>query len=192
MAVTMTNLKLVDVQCEELDEDGVLWLYGREDRAAEMRRIHAQIKTLTAQLNDMKRELRSDVRELVDARRADGQHVDAVKVDAGDEKPVEIVMKSQWKSVPPEGLPEAAEPLFREIVSVKVDQDVGYEDLEAFLGADGWRRLQSVATVGARVQPIKDYSKKRFVAHRRMGAEAAAWLDSYEADAQCSYAVVLG
>jgi hypothetical protein len=185
-------LKIVDAQTEELDEDGTLWLLGREDQAAEMRALHAQIKSLTVQLNDMKREVRAEARELVDARRADGQHVDAVKIDMGDEKPVEVVMKSQWKAVPPEGLPEAAEPLFREIVSVKVDQDVGYEDLEAFLGADGWRRLQSVATVGARVQPIKDYQKKRFVAHRRMGAEAASWLDSYEADAQCSYAVVLG
>ncbi len=190
--MTMANLKLVDVACEELDEDGTLWLYGREDQAAEMRRIHAQIKSLTALLNDMKREVRAEVRELVDARRADGQHVDAVKIDMGDDKPVEVVMKSQWKAVPPEGLPEATEPLFREIVSVKVDQDVGYDDLEAFLGEDGWRRLQSVAAVTARVQPIKDYSKKRFVAHRRMGAEAAAWLDNYEADAQCSYAVVLG
>jgi hypothetical protein len=190
--MTMTvALKIVEAACEEL-EDGTLWLYGREDQAAEMRRIHAQIKSLTVQLNDMKREVRSEVRELVDERRARGQHIETVKIDMGDEKPVEIVMKSQWKAVPPEGLPEAAEPLFREIVSVKVDPDVGYDDLEAFLGEDGWRRLQSVATVGARVQPIKDYQKKRFVAHRRMGPAAASWLDSYEADAQCSYAVVLG
>lgn len=189
--MTVTNLKLVDVECEELDQDGTLWLYGREDQAGEMRRIHAQIKSLTVLLNDMKREVRAEVRELVDARRADGQHVDAVKIDMGDDKPVEVVMKSQWKAVPPDGLPEAAESLFREVVSVKVDQDVGYEDLEAFLGADGWRRLQSVAAVSARVQPIKDYQKKRFVAHRRMGAEAASWLDNYEADAQCSYSVVL-
>ncbi len=185
-------LKIVEAACEELDEDGTLWLLGREDQAAEMRRIHAQISSLTKLLNTMKGELRSEVRGLVDARRADGQHIDAVKVDLGDDKPVEVVMKSQWKAVPPDGLPEAAEPLFREIVSVKVDQDVGLDDLECFLGADGWRRLQSVAAVSARVQPIKDYSKKRFVAHRRMGPAAAAWLDSYEADAQCSYAVVLG
>ena len=184
-------LKIVEAQTEELDEDGTLWLLGREDQAAEMRRIHAQIRSLTGLLNTMKGDIRDEVRELVDARRADGQHVDAVKIDMGDDKPVEIVMKSQWKAVPPEGLPEAAEPLFREVVSVKVDQDVGYEDLEAFLGADGWRRLQSVATVGARVQPIKDYQKKRFVAHRRMGPAAAQWLDKYEADAQCSYSVVL-
>jgi len=185
-------LKIVEAQTEELDEDGTLWLLGREDQAAEMRALHAQIKSLTAQLNTMKGELRSEVRGLVDARRAHGQHIDAVKVDLGDDKPVEVVMKSQWKAVPPDGLPEAAESLFREIVSVKVDQDVGLDDLECFLGADGWRRLQSVAAVSARVQPIKDYSKKRFVAHRRMGPAAASWLDSYEADAQCAYAVVLG
>ncbi len=185
-------LKILEAARDELDEDGTLWLLGREEQATEMRRIHAQIDSLTRLLNDMKREVRAEVRELVDERRARGQHVDAVKIDMGDDKPVEVVMKSQWKAVPPDGLPEAAEPLFREIVSVKVDQDVGYEDLEAFLGADGWRRLQSVAAVSARVQPIKDYQKKRFVAHRRMGAQAAAWLDSYEADAQCSYAVVLG
>ena len=189
--MTVATLKLVDVECEELDEDGTLWLLGREDQAAEMRRIHAQISSLTKLLNTMKGEVRAEVRELVDARRANGQHVDAVKIDMGDDKPVEIVMKSQWKAVPPDGLPEQAESLFREIVSVKVDQDVGLDDLECFLGADGWRRLQSVAAVSARVQPIKDYSKKRFIAHRRMGAGAAEWLDNYEADAQCSYSVVL-
>ena len=190
--MTMANLKLVDVACEELDDDGTLWLYGREDQAAEMRALHAQIKGLTAQLNAMKREVRAEVRELVEEAREAGQHVKCAKIDAGDEKPVQIDLKSQWKALPADDLPEGAEHLFTERLTVKCDDDITLEDLECFMGEDGWRRLQSVATISARVKPTLDYPRKRFLSHARMGADVAAWLDEYEAGAQCAYAVVLG
>ena len=190
--MTVATLKLVDVECEELDEDGTLWLYGREDTAAEMRALHAQIKSLTAQLNTMKGAVRSEVRGLVEEAREAGQYVQCAKIDAGDDKPVQIDLKSQWKALPADDLPEGAEHLFTERLTVKCDDDITLEDLECFMGPDGWRRLQSVATISARVRPLKDYPRKRFLSHARMGAEAAAWLDEYEAGAQCAYAVVLG